>query len=300
MKMKRIKLYLPLALLIWGCQKAKLDQLAFPSERLDAYAFEEYDAGDAAVPAEYAVEASNRTLVSMQSIDQSTGESYTIYGVYIGDMSTISEDTVIMYCHGQSLHMDAYWPRATLLASIVEQHHYGVFMMDYRGYGMSEGTSSEQGLYEDVDASIDWLIDQGANPAKTFYYGFSLGCIPVIDRAAYRTDFTPNKIIIESPLASVEYLAQSSLILNVDPAYVSTLEFNNADKMKDIKMPLMWYHGELDDYIAISNGELIFSNHSGTFKEGVRVPEAGHGNIPSTIGYETYLNQLETFIQREY
>jgi pimeloyl-ACP methyl ester carboxylesterase len=277
----------------------KLDQLAFPSERLDAYEFEEYDAGDGAVPEEYAIDPANRTLISMESVDKSTGESYTIYGVYIGDLSTISEDTVIMYCHGQSLHMDAYWPRASLLASIVEQHQYGVFMMDYRGYGMSEGNPSEQGLYEDVDASIDWLINQGAQADRTFYYGFSLGCIPVIDRAAYRTDFKPNKIIIESPLASVEHLAQSSLILNIDPSYVSTLEFNNAEKMKDIDVPLLWYHGEEDDYIAITNGEIIFDNHSGTYKEGIRVAGAGHGDIPAVVGYETYLTQLENFIRRE-
>jgi pimeloyl-ACP methyl ester carboxylesterase len=236
----------------------------------------------------------------MTSTDQNTGDTYTIYGVYIGDMSTISEDTVIMYCHGQSLHMDAYWPRATLLASLVNQHHYGVFMMDYRGYGMSEGTASEQGLYEDVDASIDWLIDQGAQPEKTFYYGFSLGCIPVIDRAAFRTDFIPNKIIIESPLASVAHLAQSSLILNINPSYVSTLEFDNAEKMKSVNIPLLWYHGEEDDYIAIENGEIIYNNHSGTFKESKRVPVAGHGNIPATIGYADYIKQLEDFIRQEY
>jgi pimeloyl-ACP methyl ester carboxylesterase len=298
--MKKLSILLFVIIAFLGCKKAKLDALAFPSAQLDAYEFEEYDAGDAAVPAEYAVDTSNRTLVSMTSTDQNTGDTYTIYGVYIGDMSTISEDTVIMYCHGQSLHMDAYWPRATLLASLVNQHHYGVFMMDYRGYGMSEGTASEQGLYEDVDASIDWLIDQGAQPEKTFYYGFSLGCIPVIDRAAFRTDFIPNKIIIESPLASVAHLAQSSLILNINPSYVSTLEFDNAEKMKSVNIPLLWYHGEEDDYIAIENGEIIYNNHSGTFKESKRVPVAGHGNIPATIGYADYIKQLEDFIRQEY
>lgn len=297
--MKKLLLLTVVFSFFMSCKKAYLDGLAFPSKKLENYEFENYDAGDAAVPVEYAVTADNRTLVTMTSTDEATGEDYLIYGVYIGDLATISTDTVIMYCHGQSLHMDAYWPRATLLASIVEKHNYGVFMMDYRGYGMSEGEPSEQGLYEDVDASIDWLIEMGVDESRAIYYGFSLGCIPVIDRAAYRTDFKPEKIILEAPLASVDNLAHSSLQLNVDPNFVSNLEFNNAEKIKDVVMPLLWLHGEEDDYIEIENGELIYGNHSGTYKEAVRVTNAGHGDIPGVIGYPEYLQLLENYMKRE-
>lgn len=297
--MKKILIYTGLMLLLMGCKKVNLDGLAFPSEKLDSYAFENYDPGEDGIPTEYAITAENRTLVSMNSVDKETGEVYKIYGVYIGDMSQIATDTIIMYCHGQALHMDYYWTRAALLANISEKYNYGVFMMDYRGFGMSEGTSSESGLYEDVDASIDWLKNMGADPTRTFYYGFSLGCIPVIDRAAYRTDFAPAKIILESPLASVANLAQSSLILNVDPSFVSTLEFDNAEKIKDVTAPLLWLHGIEDDYVAIENGELIYANYTGTYKEAVRVVGAGHENIPKTMGYPTYLQRLENYLKLE-
>ncbi len=295
--MKKLFLYTIIGLFAAACTKPNLDALAFPSEKADNYEFENYDAGAGNVPTIYDVTSDNYTLVSMTSIDGNTGDEYTIYGVYIGDMATMASDTVIMYCHGQAKHMDAYWPRATLLASLVEKYQYGVFMMDYRGYGMSEGTPTEQGLYEDVDASIDWLIAMGAKQEQTFYYGFSLGCIPVIDRAAYRSDFQPAKIIIESPLASVDNLAHSSLVLNVDPNFVSTLEFENAEKMKAISMPLLWFHGVEDDYIEIENGELIYGNHSGSYKEAVRVNGAGHGNIPEIYGYDNYIVHLENYIK---
>lgn len=293
----RTILYIGLILIIAGCTKPNLDALAFPNEKLENYEFENYDPGDDAVPNEYAVTAANRTLVSMLSTDKETGENHTIYGVYIGDLTSISTDTVIMYCHGQSLHMDYYWPRATLLASVTEKHNYGVFMMDYRGYGMSEGTATEQALYEDVDASIDWLIEMGVDQTRTYFYGYSLGAIPVIDRTAYRTDFKPEKIILESPLASVDNLTHSSLILNVDPNFVSTLEFNNAEKIKDVTVPLLWIHGVEDDYVKISNGELIYDNYTGTYKEAIRVESAGHDNIPKTMGYVNYLQRLEDYIK---
>lgn len=272
-----------------------LDFLAFPSKKTTAYQFEEYDAGDQNIPEKYKLSEADRTLVEMISTNKLTGEKHTIYGVYIGDMLKISTDTILMYCHGQALHMDLYYPRATLLAHVSGKLNYGVFMMDYRGYGRSEGTSSEQGLYDDVDASIDWLKAHGAQQERTIYYGYSLGCIPVIDRAAYRADFKPTKIILESPLASVDNLAQTSLLINVDPKFISSLEFNNAEKIKDVKAPLLWLHGIEDDYISIQNGELIYANHTGLYKEAGRIKGAGHGDIPAVYGFEKYIKRISTY-----
>lgn len=297
--MKNLTYSFVLLLFLTACKKVELDFLAFPSEKLTAYQFEEYDAGDQSVPEKYKLTPSDRTLIEMNSVDAKTGETYKIYGVYIGDTATISTDTIIMYCHGQALHMDIYYPRASLLAHVSGKLNYGVFMMDYRGFGMSEGSSSEQGLYDDVDVCIDWLKQKGANPAQTIFYGFSLGCIPVIDRAAYRTDFKPTKIILESPLASVENLTHSSLLLNVDPLFVSSLVFNNAEKIKDVEAPFLWLHGIEDDYIAIENGELIFSNYQGTSKEAIRVEGAGHGDIPAVYGFENYINKLTAYCKKD-
>lgn len=293
--MKRL-LYLLIIFTIISCKKFTLDQLAFPSQKLEQYEFEKYDAGNQSVPDEYNVDPSMRTLIAMASKDESSGESYTIYGVYIGDTSTIDTDTIILYCHGQSLHMDIYYPRATLLAHVNGKHNYGVFMMDFRGYGMSEGESDEEGLSEDVDAAINWLKNHGAKAENTMYYGFSLGCIPAIERAAFKTDFKPSKIIIEAPLASIANLAQSSTIINVDPIFITNLKFNNSENIKSVKIPLLWFHGVEDDYIALPNGQLIYDNHSGAFKEGIKVEEGGHSSVPQTYGFSKYVAKLGEFI----
>ena len=296
--MRKFLLLILISTILLSCKKVVLDQLAFPLESLDSYQFENFDAGSQSVPDKFAVDPSMRTLVTLTSKDNSTGVDYTIYGVYIGDTTTISSDTIILYCHGQSLHMDVYYPRASVLAHIGGKHRYGVFMMDYRGYGMSEGRPDEEGLSEDVDACINWLKSKGAKGENTIYYGFSLGCIPVIERAAFKTDFKPSKIVIEAPLASVANLAHSSTIINVNPGFVSTLNFNNAENIKSVKVPLMWFHGVEDDYIAIQNGELIFQNHSGSFKEAIRVESAGHGDIPHVYGFDKYTSTLWSFILR--
>ncbi|MCH2223335.1 MAG: alpha/beta hydrolase [Crocinitomicaceae bacterium] len=285
------------SLMLYGCKKVVLDSFAFPSEKVDAYQFEEFEGGEIVIPDSLKIEASNRTEVSMISKDAASGEEYTIYGVYIGDMATISTDTVILYLHGQSKHMDYYWTRATLLANVGGKHNYGVLMIDYRGYGKSEGSSSEQGLFEDADAAILWLKNHGANASRTFYYGYSLGAIPAIDRAAYKSDFVSTKIMLESPLASIEYLVHGSTVITVNPGYVTDLEFENAEKIKDFGGSLLWMHGKDDDYIAIENGELIYSNHSGFSKTAYRIDGSGHSEVPNTMGVELYMQRVLNFIR---
>jgi len=282
----------------FACKKLVLDSLAFPSEKLDAYQFENYNGShELDLPDALLADAANYSLVTLTSNDAANETTHLLYGLYIGDLNTIATDTVILYLHGQSLHMDAYFDRASLLANLGGKYNYGVFMIDYRGYGMSEGSSSEQGLYEDANAAIDWLIAQGANADRTICYGYSLGAIPTIDRAAYRSDFKFAKIVLESPLASVENLVHSSTLINVSSGFVTTLDFPNAEKIKDVTCPLLWMHGEEDSYVEIENGELIYANYTGSNKTAVRVPEADHTEVPVKLGTSVYLSTVLDFIR---
>ena len=294
--MKNVLLILVLASVTFGCKKVVLDGLAFPGSKLDSYAFENYT-GEVEIPQAMLADAANYTLVEMNSVDQATGDIYKIYGLYIGDVATISTDTILLYLHGQSQHMDNYFSRASLLANVGGKYNYGVFMFDYRGYGMSEGGSSEAGLSEDTDAAIDWLMSHGANANKTMYYGYSLGAIPGIERAAFRTDFKPEKLMIEAPLASVQHLVNGSTVINVQAEFVTDLKFENSENIKDVDAPLLWLHGKEDTYVSIDNGELIYANYGGTQSTAIRVDGSDHSEVPTKLGIEAYLAHLLSFIR---
>lgn len=284
--------------LLSACKKINLDQLAFPSVKVDSYILGDND-GEIEVPAIYDIDENLIHLIPLTSTDKASGKQFTIYSIYIGDLNTIATDTVILYTHGQAQNMDYYWGRAKLLANLESKNNYGVFMMDYRGYGMSEGESTEAGLSEDVDACVEWLKNKGVQQENTFYYGFSLGVIPALDLIANKTNFTPSKVIIESPLASVENLAQSSTLINVDPKFISTLSFNNAETMKDVHIPLCWLHGREDDYIELSNGQLVYDNHTGAYKESHIIDNAKHADIPLVMQCDVYLDRVNTFIKKQ-
>ena len=84
----------------------------------------------------------------------------------------------------------------------------------------------------------------------------------------------------------------------MDGDFVSTLDFNNAEEIKGVQIPYMWLHGVEDDYVSIDNGELIFSNYNGSYKEAHRVENAMHADIPTVMGFETFMNTFHNFIQK--
>ena len=69
-----------------------------------------------------------------------------IHAVYLGNIADIATDTIILYCHGNRDHLDFYWPRIKLLANVGGKNRYGVLAMDYRGFGLSEGPATEEGM----------------------------------------------------------------------------------------------------------------------------------------------------------
>ena len=195
--------------------------------------------------------------------------------------------------------MDAYWPRTKLLANIGGKNHYGVLTFDYRGYGLSKGNSTETTLYEDMKTVLRWLKGKGVNANNVILYGYSLGSVPATEMAAYFSEFKPRKLILESPMASAANLAEEATIINLSSEFLSTLEFDNAEKIKQVQQPFYLLHGELDDYLKISNGEIIYNNYSGTNGHFERVPNAYHGTngVPQNLGYENYIGLLENFIK---
>ncbi|HEX2901021.1 MAG TPA: hypothetical protein VHS96_14985, partial [Bacteroidia bacterium] len=130
--------------LLSGC--FRLDSNLYnPVDTITAYlgdAYPETDDWDVVPDSSFRLADSMVHLFTLGS--QAPGETTptTIHALYLGDESRIATDTVILYCHGNYGHMDVYWQRAKILANLGGKHRFGVLMMDYRGFGLSEGTAT--------------------------------------------------------------------------------------------------------------------------------------------------------------
>ncbi len=278
----------------------RLDNNMYESEKLDSYQLDDYPDPEISVPPFYDVASSKTHLIDIYSKGDNEVLPTQIKAIYIGDIANITTDTVIMYCHGNTGHMDNYWTRAKLLANVGEKYRFGVLMVDYRGYGMSEGETTEEGLYIDVNACLKWLKENGLTNDRLIMYGYSMGSAPATELTAHPRDMQAHKLILEAPFASAAVMVQDAGGLALPPSYFTNLEIDNAEEIKEVEEDFLWIHGREDAFLKIdTHGELVFANHKGIInstKFAVRVENGEHSNVPKHMGLDAYIQTIEEFI----
>jgi pimeloyl-ACP methyl ester carboxylesterase len=267
---------------------------------LKEYGLEHYTgAQEVTLDASYAIPDSMIHLITLPSKGDDEKSSTDIYSVYIGSISKIATDTVIVYCHGTKWHMDYYYNRAKLLAHLGGKFNYGVLMMDYRGFGMSKGTPTEAGMYNDVDACLKWLKRNGLSSSRTIFYGFSLGSAPATELTSKPRALKPIKLILESPFASAGMMVQDGSQMAMPSIYFTELKIDNAEEIKNVQQPFMWIHGEDDQFLNVNtHGQTIYNNYKGSYKEAHRIPKADHPNVPVVWGIDNYKDAVLKFIRK--
>jgi pimeloyl-ACP methyl ester carboxylesterase len=288
-------LFISLSLL--SCRK-RLDSFLFNGSKLESYQLDAYT-GEVSLElnGQFAVPDSMIHRVHFPvNID---GETVQVQGIYVGDTNQISQDTVILYCHGNKDHMDFYWCREKLYANIGGLGRYGVLMFDYPGFGLTDGAATEKNMYASTSSAISWLKDRGLSNDRFVMFGFSLGSAAVCEVAGHASEYAlqPAKIILEAPFASAEIMIQDAALLSMPGSFLVDLKIDNATEIKKVNVPLLWIHGKADSFLSmISHGQLVYDNKTGV-KESVLVPGGEHETTPFVMGYQAYIDRLAAFIQ---
>ena len=115
-----------------------------------------------------------------------------------------------------------------------------VFIFDYRGYGQSEGSPSEEGMYLDSQAALDYIRSRrDLNADKIVLFGRSLGGAMAVEMAS-RSSVCG--LILESPFTSVAGMAKIKygLIYPFVPvSSVVSAKYDSLSKIKKVNSPLM-------------------------------------------------------------
>ena len=124
----------------------------------------------------------------------------------------------------------------------------------WRGFSGNNGNPTEQGLYEDGKSAIDWLIKKGVSEKNLILYGESLGT-GVATHLAQNKNFAG--VILETPFTSMIDAAKK-FYPYIPVKLLLKDKFENYKKIKNINLPILIMHGEIDQLVPFSMGKKIY------------------------------------------
>lgn len=180
----------------------------------------------------------------------------------------------ILYFHGNASHIG----NRSGIYSALAGKGFGVLALSYRGYGKSEGSPSEQGLYADGRAAISFLTESQNIPANNILiYGESLGTGVGVQIAG---EYPVGGLILQAPYTSIVNRA-AEIYFYIPVKLVMLDRFDSIGKIKLVRSPLLIIHGEQDETIPKRHGETLFAVANSP-KHSVFFPDAGHNNFDSS------------------
>lgn len=197
----------------------------------------------------------------------------------------------VLYCHGNAENV----ARAGngVAKEMGEAMKANVFVYDYRGFGKSDGKSSEAGIKLDTDAAMNWLCERfGVRPTDVIVEGFSLGGGPAVyvgtKRGAkglllQRTfSSLPDVAAEKHPWAPVRWLMQN--------------RFDSAALIAGYNGPLLLSHGAIDQVVPFKFGKKLYDACPSADKQFFTRPDMDHFSYVDPV----FLEMASQFADRLY
>ena len=228
-----------------------------------------------------------------------TSDGVTLHGWYVpgsGDPSTGSGQAVcVVWFHGNAGNIGH---RVYNLALMHSRVGASVLLFDYRGYGRSEGSPSEQGLYLDAEAAIEQAkLSCGVDDDGIVLFGRSLGGAVAVEMATRRPF---RAAVVESAFTSVKAMASVSnrVISRFLPWFVVLkARYDNLAKIPSALSPVLIVHGDADTTVPHRMGLELYE--AAPEPKAVHIIEgAGHDDV-HVLGGEAYFDTLRRFVHGE-
>ena len=219
-----------------------------------------------------------------EPVSFNTSDGETLFGWWL---PARRERGVMLFLHGNAGNM------ADRIESLKIFNSLGlsVFIFDYRGYGQSSGTSTENGLYEDSESAWRYLTGtRGIDPMKIVVFGRSLGGGVATWLTARHNS---RAVILESAFTSVH-----DLIFHHYPFVPVQLllndKFDSLSRVHSMQTgALMVVHSPTDEIVPFSHGEELFRAARGN-KEFFEM-KGGHNNGFIATG-DLYAERIDAFL----
>ena len=183
-----------------------------------------------------------------EEVNLTTADHLQIHGWFVPHASPRA---TLLFLHGNGGNISHRLDKL----SIYNQLGLAVFIIDYRGYGLSEGSPSEQGTYHDAAAAWDYLIkDRGIAAGRIIIYGESLGGAVA---AWLATRQEAGALILESVFTSIGDMGKHYYPY-LPVKLLARIKYPTLERISAVRCPVLVIHSVADDIVPYTQGRKLY------------------------------------------
>ncbi|KAJ3115405.1 hypothetical protein HDU96_000710 [Phlyctochytrium bullatum] len=190
-----------------------------------------------------------RAFVGMSPTDSLNSELYGSGMRYRGGISSDGiADCTLLYLHANAGNMGHRLPIANVF---YYRLHCNVFMLSYRGYGLSEGEPNEKGIKIDAQTALDWITNHPQyGKTKIIVYGQSIGGAVAIDLVR-RNPKKVAALIVENTFLSIRKLIPHVMPIATYFTFLCHQIWDSETAISEIPkdVPILFLSGKKDELI---------------------------------------------------
>jgi len=156
---------------------------------------------------------------------------------------------VVLYLHGNSGRLPHFFQSFC--------KDYNVLAPSYPGYGLSEGSPSEENIYETAKLAYQWLIDKGFQENQIIIWGHSLGGVPAVYLASKHPD--RKKLVVVNSFDSVRNVCRLKHGF-IAPFFIRD-RFRAIDHAKNVEGKVVHFCYSRDKTVPFASCKLLYDNY---------------------------------------
>lgn len=174
-------------------------------------------------------------------VETSHGE---VDAVFCPPTTSSTSFPVLIFGHGNGEVIDGWVHRLEVFRNM----GLGVLLVEYPGYGRSQGSPSEAGIQEAMANAYDQVIElPGVDSKRMIGYGQSLGGGAICALARVRP---LSVLILQSTFTSLRPMTARYLM----PSFLLRDVFDNAEVLASYPQPVLLFHGLRDIVVSFKHG----------------------------------------------
>ena len=187
--------------------------------------------------------------LSFEEVNLKAADGVALHGWYV---PAAEPRGTILFMHGNAGNISHRLDYVAMFHRL----GYNTLIFDYRGYGNSSGSPSEQGTYLDAESAWAYVTQIKHEPAcRIALLGESLGGAVAAQLA---TKHRPAALVLASSFTSVPDLGQQ-LYPYLPVRWLAHIRYDTRAYLQQAHVPLLVAHSPQDEIIPYAHGQALFA-----------------------------------------